>query len=530
MTADSLNQSNILNIDLIHRNIKRLPWPGYIVLVAALFLGFLFAWLPLKLATALVVGAAVILLILVQPLFGLALALLASPFGALEQLHSGIISLDSGQILLLLSLISWLGRGLVQKRIEIPRTFLNLPLFLFIFIGFISLLDAISIQMGLKELLKWLEIAVIMLLVLDLGREGMGRAKGGRNRSLLGGPPRTIWIVGMLLLAGLSQSVIGIWQFYLRDDGPEHFLVLERYYRAYGTFEQPNPFGGFMNLTVLLALGVLAGLITAWWLWLRHRSTAKVESNTFSPGWRVLLLTVVVAVIAGLTGAALLFSWSRGAWLAFGAGVAALALFWPRKRIYGVLILGFALMLALLTIRTGLMPESVTARLTGFAEDFTVGDVRGKDINDDNYSVLERQAHWQAGLDMLRDEITLGVGFGNYTDAYAQYALINWPDPLGHAHNYYINLLAEVGVIGSAAYLLFWTAVFWQTIRLLRYLEWPDRGIAMGLLASWVALAVHHLADKLYVNNIYIHLGVMLGLLQLLDWYMVDVRCIIASR
>jgi O-antigen ligase len=138
--------------------------------------------------------------------------------------------------------------------------------------------------------------------------------------------------------------------------------------------------------------------------------------------------------------------------------------------------------------------------------------------------VLERQAHWQAGLDMLRDEIALGVGFGNYADAYAQYALINWPDPLGHAHNYYINLLAEVGVVGLATYLFFWTAVFWQTIRLLRYLDWPDRGIAMGLLAAWVALAAHHLVDKLYVNNIYIHLGVMLGLLQLLDLYMAEVR------
>ena len=97
----------------------------------------------------------------------------------------------------------------------------------------------------------------------------------------------------------------------------------------------------------------------------------------------------------------------------------------------------------------------MTVRLTGFASDFTAGDVRGEDINDANYSVLERQAHWQAGLDMLRDEIGLGVGFGNYGDAYAKYALINWPDALGHAHNYYINLLAEVGIIGFAALFVF---------------------------------------------------------------------------
>ena len=41
--------------------------------------------------------------------------------------------------------------------------------------------------------------------------------------------------------AGLVQAFIGIWQFGLRDTGPEHFMILGRFYRAYGTFEQPNP-------------------------------------------------------------------------------------------------------------------------------------------------------------------------------------------------------------------------------------------------------------------------------------------------
>jgi putative inorganic carbon (HCO3(-)) transporter len=302
---------------------------------------------------------------------------------------------------------------------------------------------------------------------------------------------------------------------------------LGRFYRAYGTYEQPNPFGGFMNLTVLLALGILAGLSTAWWIWLRNRSKRANEPNAFTPGWRVLVLTIFIAATVVMTGAALIFSWSRGAWLGFGAGLAVMVLFWPRKRIYGVALLSVALLIVLLALGTGLLPEAVSARLTGFTEDFTIGDVRGEDINDENYSVLERQAHWQAGLDMLRDEVVLGVGFGNYADVYDQYALINWPDALGHAHNYYINLLAEVGIVGLTAYLLFWMAVLWQSIRVLRKLAWPERGVVLGLLAVWTALAAHHLVDKLYVNNIYIHLGVMLGLLQLLDWYTAEEKGIV---
>ena len=69
---------------------------------------------------------------------------------------------------------------------------------------------------------------------------------------------------------------------------------------------------------------------------------------------------------------------------------------------------------------------------------------------------------------------------------------------------------------GLLAYGLFWLAVVWQTVRAARRLAWPQRGIAVGLLAAWAALSVHHLVDKLYVNNVYVHLGAMLGLLQLL--------------
>ncbi|MCZ7665773.1 MAG: hypothetical protein M5U34_00335 [Chloroflexi bacterium] len=67
---------------------------------------------------------------------------------------------------------------------------------------------------------------------------------------------------GILLLAGSVQAAWGVWQFGLRQDGPEHFLVLGRFYRAYGSFEQPNPFGGFMYLSAMLALGIMLGLLT----------------------------------------------------------------------------------------------------------------------------------------------------------------------------------------------------------------------------------------------------------------------------
>lgn len=489
-------------LQLIKRRLSSRSGEKIIWVLVAILLGVMLARLPLWVAVGLVVGTAVFLLVLIQPLLGLGLALLAGPWGALENIVLGNSLLDSGQLLLLVALAAWIARGLLHRRITLPHTFLNLPLLLFIYVAALTLLWAPSLTFGVREVLKWLEIGLIMLMVVDLANERLNAREGGDGGSVF-------WVLAMLLLAGLSQALVGIWQFGLRGSGPDHFSILGRFYRAYGTFEQPNPFGGFMNLTALLAAGAFLGLAMAFW--------GRWKSGEKGRAWPFLFWLFFAGGTAVATILALVFSWSRGAWLGFAAGVVAFLFFWFRKRWVGALVLVLAAALFLVGMQVGLVPSFLSDRLTGFQEDLSFGDVRGEDINDANYAVLERLAHWQTAVDMAREHLWLGVGFGNYEPAYATYAILNWPDALGHAHNYYLNVLAETGVVGLVAYLLFWTAVFWQTMRLLPLLAWPHRGIALGLLASWAALSSHHLVDKLYVNNIYIHLGVMLGLLQLLE-------------
>ncbi len=496
-------------------------WQPVWFVLAAVVLGVLLARLPLLWSVALVAGTAVFLITIIYPLAGLGLALLLGPFGALEKVLFGDSPLDSGQMMLLFAIGAWLARSMSRRRIMIRHAWLSVPLMVFIFVGVLTLLDATAVTLGFIELVKWIEILVIMLMVLDLGAEWFEEQRTGFFSS-----PQVV-VLGMLLLAGVSQALVGIWQFGLRADGPVHFLVLGRFYRAYGTFEQPNPFGGYMNLSAMLGVGVLLGIVAVLWqqflLNRKERKGRKEKSAKYfgyaqykSVDMNLLLLLLFVGLATALTGLALVFSWSRGAWLGFAAGTAVIILFWPRKLWQGVALLSVAGMLLLGGMQVGLVPASITDRLVSFQDDFRFGDVRGVPINDTNYAVVERLAHWQAALDMAQDDLWLGVGFGNYGVVYPDYMLINWPDALGHAHNYYINLLAEIGVIGLGAYLLLWTAVIWQTIALLQRLDGWERGIALGSLGVWTALSVHHLVDKLYVNNIYVHIGVMFGLLQLL--------------
>jgi putative inorganic carbon (HCO3(-)) transporter len=489
-----------------HRLVSHSPWqPAWFVLLA-LLVGGVLAVLPPAQSGPLLLRTAVLLLTLIEPMAGLFAALLTGPLGATET-----VLLDSGQFYLLFSLLAWLAHGLRQRRLFVPRTFLAVPLALFTGIAAMTVVDASSYNFGLKELLKWGEMLAIMLLVVD-------RVSIWQERRRKSGMKPIIWLLVALFAAGLSQAALGIYQFGLRGDGPEHFLVLGQFYRAYGTFNQPNPYGGFMNLTAVLGLGIFLGYLPIIWEigdWrLRRFNLQSLISNLRSVNW---LPVFVVGSATAVALMAVIFSWSRGAWLSLAAAAAMLVLFWPRKVWHGALLLAVGAGLLLGGSQVGLVPASVTERITSFSEDLRFGDVRGEDITDENYAVLERLAHWQAALGMAQDQPWLGVGFGNYEPAYADYALLNWPYPLGHAHNYYLNLLAETGLVGLLAYVGLWTAVFWQTIRVIRRSDGWQRGVALGLFGVWTALTVHHLVDKLYVNNIYIQLGALFGLLQLLD-------------
>ncbi len=482
----------------------RLVKPAWGWALGALLLGLALATLPLLWAGALLGATAVFLLSLIQPLFALGLMLLLAPWGAYEARALTGSPLDSGQVLFFFTLALWLARGLRQKRIVLRHTPLAVPLLLFLYVALITLLESASLAAGLRQAAKWVEMLLLIWLTLDLTADLP--------------PKRAPWVIlALLLLAGVSQGVFGIYQFFWRGEAPPHFMVLGRFYRAFGSFDQPNPFGGYMNLTALPALGALIGV-----------AIADLRARIVACGvWRVVRrppFTVYhfsLAIAAAISIAGVLVSWSRGAWLGLTAGAVALVFFLPRRWWQGV-----GLLLATAVIAGGLLlagmalnrlPAGVVARITsGFTQDLRFDDVRGVDITHENFAVVERLAHWQAAVGMAQDYFWLGVGFGNYEAAYPAYRLINWPAALGHAHNYYLNLWAEVGLIGLLAYLLFWTAVFWQNIRLLQRADWPQRGIVLGLLAAFMALSIHHLVDNLYVNNIYLHLGVMLGLQQLL--------------
>jgi O-antigen ligase len=139
-------------------------------------------------------------------------------------------------------------------------------------------------------------------------------------------------------------------------------------------------------------------------------------------------------------------------------------------------------------------------------------DVRTVEVNDANWALVERMAHWQAGWRMFSDRPWLGVGFGNYEAVYPAYAIGIWQDPLGHAHNYYVNVAAEAGLAGLLAYLLVLAAAFAQTGRAWARSSGLARAVCAGVIGMLVHLCVHNFVDNLYVHGMNMLVAMALGI------------------
>jgi O-antigen ligase len=459
---------------------------------------------------------------LLEPFVGLGTALFLGPLKAYLSAEVPQIPAQIGHAFIALALASWLMRGLSEREILRSRQIHHLPSPVFLplvaFLGsvLLSLWDAVGlVAYGIPELIKWIEILVLFVFVKEhLAASAAAspiRQPSGAESD--GATPRLRWLLLVLFGTGVFQALVGIWQFGLRGEGPEHFRILGGdFFRAYGTFEQPNPYAGYLALTAALAAGTVLGL--AWDRLMGHSAGPASPPTADRPADKPIpwLFHVLGAGGTAVMLIALIASWSRGAWMGFGAAVLAMAAALPRKAIGSVLLVTGLVIAGAGLYASGQLPASFVARLTTFVQDIRLEDVRGVPINDANYAVVERLAHWQAALSMVRHRLWTGVGFGCYEPAYLAFALINWPIALGHAHNIYLNLAAETGLIGLTAYLILWGVVLWQTWRMTRRARGLMRGLSVGLLGAWTHISVHHVLDNLYVNNVHLHIGVLLGL------------------
>jgi O-antigen ligase len=308
----------------------------------------------------------------------------------------------------------------------------------------------------------------------------------------------------ILFLTGSAAAVMGAVQF-VASIGPPAFAV-GPFMRAHGMFGQPNPYAGYLGTILPLALAM--ALIS-------------------HPGHFRLIAAFSVMLI----GLGILLSLSRGAGLGLAISLGVMALAWgPRARKLVIPLAGIVVLVVGLAM-LGLLPPNIATRITSVADNFGIFDVTNVTPTSENFAVVERMAHWQAGWEMFRDHPFLGVGTGNYPAVYDDYYVPPWKEPLGHAHNYYLNMAAEAGVAGLLALLLVLVLAFRALLRRIQAtdpfriaaLGKPNldppfsprfaRALALGLLGSLVMFSSHNMFDNLLVHGVGIQIGVLLGLI-----------------
>lgn len=444
-------------------------------------LGWLLAGLPLGLCLALVFGIAGALLLCLRPQLGLYALAFAIPFGSLRELRLGALTVGASELLVAAVAVCW-GVRLLARR-EVPqvaraRSRLWLALLLYVATLLVSLLPAAQLLPGLKEISKWCEFLIVFQIAASL--------LNARQRQVL---------VLCLLAAGVAEGLLGIYQF-ARQVGPPAFVLFGRYMRAYGTFEQPNPFGGYLGLVLPLAYGLL---LTGW-----RRVLSRMRDASSVLLWAVALIACLIIC------SALVMSWSRGALLGLLGGLGLVALILARPSWIPVLLVVAVIALWAPDL-AAFVPRDVTDRLTDVT-DLVGRDLTAVEIDDANFSNIQRLAHWVAAWRMFSRRPWLGVGTGQYALVYPQVAIPRWQEAMGHAHNYYLSVMAEGGLLGLGAYIvLMLTMLIGVWRRFASSVGW-QRGLVVGATGMLGHLFFHSVVDNLYVHEIYLLVALILGL------------------
>jgi O-antigen ligase len=471
---------------------------------AGVVLGIALVALPLDRGAWLVIFGGLVALAYVTPVAAIGLIPWAAAFGGLLTVTVHGFNVTPTDALVAALVAAWLARTVQAGRFsglrtqrptaadlrtwivaawrrDAPRVALIASLLVYLGVVVLSLKVAADRGAVLKEAIKWSEVVVVLAMSLWALRTAA----------------QVRLVVWAAIGAGIADALIGYVQWAMVSG----LAGVDGSLRVFGTFGQPNPFAGYLNLSLPLALALVLFGTEVRERWLAGAASVVL----FGAEW---------------------LSASRGGLIGLAAALAVLLVVGLRREhIAGIVLAAGVPLLAI-----GLLTHAIPSRLTNAAlRVLRLNDISvNGPINNANFSTMERLAHWIAGLNMFRAHPVLGVGSGNYNAAYPRYAtnLVAWPEALGHAHNYYINVAAETGILGCLAFAAVTASMIWLCWRAThhssatgalevegppRAAQVPIRALALGCFAAIAALLVHNLTDDLFVHGMDLQVAVTLA-------------------
>jgi len=390
----------------------------------------------------------------------LSIVLSALAYGTVHYWALALFNLGALTVLVLWVIDAWqLGN------LRISRNYLQLPLVGALGVGLVQLLpfastlsrDPYSTRLVLVQLATLLIYFAATLVFVDTPH---------RLRLLV----RTIMIFGFFLaIFGLTQSFTSPTKVYWVRE-------LEQS-TAFGPFINRHHFAGYMELTIALPLGlVFAGAVD------REK----------------MLLYLFVA---GLMGIALVMTSSRGGIISLVAEIVFLvivpALWHSRKEKQREEKRGAKTSrLKPIGIRVGLTAVMLLSLFLGVLSlggEFSI--YRFIDTVNTDDPTTGRAHFWSVTLDIIRANPYLGTGLGAFGVVYTKYDTRNGLFRLEQAHNDYLQVLSDAGVVGGALALIFVALLFYKALQRARSGDNFRRGVAFAGLGGCFAVLVHSFFD-----------------------------------
>ncbi len=290
-----------------------------------------------------------------------------------------------------------------------------------------------------------------------------------------------IFVIFMLVSA-VFQSLYGMLELFGGTEQIFGYQKIASGGSATGTYINRNHFAGFLVMVFPISVGYL--LAKADFFSIKRGLPIKEKLIWFSQ--ERLQKTIVLGSVTVLIGMGIIFSRSRA----------------------GITIFIFLFFLVFLLIST---QNRTDERLLGRRSKRILGNIIlvilaaafiigvGPILNrftNTKLSEVIRPIWFNNSLELINDFPLFGTGLGTYVQIYPAYKKVEDGYLLDHAHNDYLELAAETGLIGACSLVL-----FALTMIIVLFLKWRKRrdpfvrGVVLGCLLGIVAILLHSVVD-----------------------------------
>jgi O-antigen ligase len=286
-------------------------------------------------------------------------------------------------------------------------------------------------------------------------------------------PRRLKLIARLVVIFGFLLGVYGLMQHFINPR--TIFWVREpKQAEPFGPYINRHHFAGYMELVLAMPLGLMfAGAIARERMLLYAFASAMMAIALVMTNSRGGLISMVFEVLFLAAISSLARGRKReGEALSGGERLRAAA-----ARIG----LGFAMVIAVFVGVLYFGGEGALSRMLGTVNsaDPTTG----------------RAHFWSGTLQIIRDHPWLGTGLGSFASAYTRYDTGNGTYRLEQAHNDYLQIFSDAGVVGGLLGLVFVVLLFRAGLRRVQSQDRFRRGVALGALAGCAGVLVHSFFD-----------------------------------